>query len=109
MLTHANLLAVVAGQLGAINQIGSIYGQEFTPEDTMISYLPLAHIFDRCGLLLQPLKPWLHKDSTYTPGCIALHRQLPVENCEARTLTRLRCCSPLARAGNRHGWQLVKA
>jgi long-subunit acyl-CoA synthetase (AMP-forming) len=57
MLTHANLLAVVAGQLAAINQIGSVYGQEFTPEDIMISYLPLAHIFDRCGVLL-PLGPF---------------------------------------------------
>ena len=47
MLTHANLLAVVAGQRAAIDQIGGAYGQRFTPEDTMISYLPLAHIFDR--------------------------------------------------------------
>ena len=49
MLTHANLLAVVAGQRAAIDQIGGAYGQRFTPEDTMISYLPLAHIFDRCA------------------------------------------------------------
>ncbi|EIE18699.1 long chain acyl-CoA synthetase 4 [Coccomyxa subellipsoidea C-169] len=47
MLTHANLLSVVAGQLGAINQVGGRYGQRFTQEDVMISYLPLAHIFDR--------------------------------------------------------------
>ncbi|BDA49779.1 Long chain acyl-CoA synthetase 4 [Coccomyxa sp. Obi] len=47
MLTHANLLSVVAGQLGAINQVGGRYGQTFTQEDVMISYLPLAHIFDR--------------------------------------------------------------
>jgi long-subunit acyl-CoA synthetase (AMP-forming) len=53
MLTHANLLAVVAGQLGAINQVGGRYGQKFTQDDVMISYLPLAHIFDRWGM-------WLH-------------------------------------------------
>lgn len=47
MLTHANLLSVVAGQLGAINQVGGRYGQTFTEDDVMISYLPLAHIFDR--------------------------------------------------------------
>lgn len=51
MLTHANLLSVVAGQLGAINQVGGRYGQTFTQEDVMISYLPLAHIFDRCALV----------------------------------------------------------
>ncbi len=50
MLTHANLLSVVAGQLGAINQVGGRYGQTFTQEDVMISYLPLAHIFDRSAL-----------------------------------------------------------
>ena len=50
MLTHANLLSVVAGQLGAINQVGGRYGQTFTQEDVMISYLPLAHIFDRCAV-----------------------------------------------------------
>ena len=55
MLTHANLLSVVAGQLGAINQVGGRYGQTFTQEDVMISYLPLAHIFDRCALVLLQL------------------------------------------------------
>lgn len=54
MLTHANLLSVVAGQLGAINQVGGRYGQTFTQDDVMISYLPLAHIFDRCAAMSVP-------------------------------------------------------
>ena len=48
MLTHANILSVVAGQLGAINQVAGRYGEKFNQDDVMISYLPLAHIFDRC-------------------------------------------------------------
>ena len=49
MLSHANVLTVVAGQLGAINQIAGAYGETFSTDDVMISYLPLAHIFDRCA------------------------------------------------------------
>ena len=49
MLTHANILSVVAGQLGAINQVAGRYGEKFNQDDVMISYLPLAHIFDRCA------------------------------------------------------------
>lgn len=47
MLTHSNLLYTVAGTLLSINQMGAEFGEEFTPDDTMLSYLPLAHIFDR--------------------------------------------------------------
>eukprot|EP00884_Botryococcus_braunii_P002561 jgi/Botrbrau1/12305/Bobra.0205s0004.1 len=47
MLTHSNLLHTVAGTLCSMNQLGGAMGEEFTPEDTMLSYLPLAHIFDR--------------------------------------------------------------
>ena len=47
MLTHANILSVVAGQLSAINQVAGRYGEKFNQDDVMISYLPLAHIFDR--------------------------------------------------------------
>ena len=52
MLTHGNLLAVVAGQLLGMDKMGEIIerpgdSQRFTPDDVMISYLPLAHIFDR--------------------------------------------------------------
>ncbi len=55
MLTHGNLLAVVAGQLLGMDKLGDVIMQEgvpqrFTPNDVMISYLPLAHIFDRRAL-----------------------------------------------------------
>lgn len=49
MLSHYNVLTVVAGQLAATNQIASGYGETFSADDVMISYLPLAHIFDRCA------------------------------------------------------------
>ncbi len=47
MLSHGNLLATVAGCLASMDQIGGMYDQRFTPQDVMLSYLPLAHIFDR--------------------------------------------------------------
>ena len=47
MLTHWNILSVVAGQMAAINQVAGRYGEQFNQDDVMISYLPLAHIFDR--------------------------------------------------------------
>ena len=47
MLTHYNILSVVAGQLAAINQVATRYGEKFNKDDVMLSYLPLAHIFDR--------------------------------------------------------------
>jgi hypothetical protein len=55
MLTHGNLMAVVAGQLVGMDKMGEQIErpecpQRFTPNDVMISYLPLAHIFDRCAL-----------------------------------------------------------
>lgn len=49
MLSHCNVLTVVAGQLAATNQIAAGYGETFSADDVMISYLPLAHIFDRCA------------------------------------------------------------
>ena len=56
MLTHGNLLAVVAGQLLGMDKLGDVIMQEgvpqrFTTNDVMISYLPLAHIFDRRALV----------------------------------------------------------
>lgn len=41
MLTHANLLANLAGCTAILN---------FTPEDVHISYLPLAHSFERLAM-----------------------------------------------------------
>jgi hypothetical protein len=58
MLTHANILSVVAGQLGAINQVAGRYGEKFNQDDVMISYLPLAHIFDRCAKALICQTQW---------------------------------------------------
>lgn len=54
MLTHGNLMAVVAGQLMGMDKISEQTErpespQRFTQDDVMMSYLPLAHIFDRCG------------------------------------------------------------
>ena len=56
MLTHGNLLAVVAGQLLGMDKLGDVImqagvPQRFTTNDVMISYLPLAHIFDRRALV----------------------------------------------------------
>ena len=52
MLTHHNILSVVAGQLAAINQVATRYGEKFNKDDVMLSYLPLAHIFDRWARLI---------------------------------------------------------
>ena len=47
MLSHGNILAVVAGQLDGLNQACALFNQKFTEDDVFLSYLPLAHIFDR--------------------------------------------------------------
>jgi long-chain acyl-CoA synthetase len=47
MITHGGLLATVAGQARGFRQIGERVGQALGPSDVMLSYLPLAHIFDR--------------------------------------------------------------
>ena len=61
MLSHRNVLTVVAGQLAAINQIAVAYGETFSADDVMISYLPLAHIFDRCAPLWVAAPPPLSR------------------------------------------------
>jgi long-chain acyl-CoA synthetase len=47
MVTHGGLIATVAGQVAGFDQIGGLVGQTLSPDDVMLSYLPLAHIFDR--------------------------------------------------------------
>ena len=47
MLTHWNILSVVAGQMAAINQVAGRFGEKSNQDNVMISYLPLAHVFER--------------------------------------------------------------
>jgi long-chain acyl-CoA synthetase len=47
LITHAAVLTTVAGQRAGMDQVGGAMGERFTPGDVMLSYLPLAHIFDR--------------------------------------------------------------
>tara|TARA_B110000285_G_C15024399_1_gene563346 strand:+ start:231 stop:551 length:321 start_codon:yes stop_codon:yes gene_type:complete len=44
MLTNANFLSAITN----IMQMASVFG--FNDKDTYISYLPLAHVFDRLGV-----------------------------------------------------------
>jgi long-chain acyl-CoA synthetase len=47
MITHGGILATVAGQARSFDQLGEELGETLTSDDVMLSYLPLAHIFDR--------------------------------------------------------------
>ena len=47
LITHGAVLTTVAGQRAGMDQMGGPMGERFTPDDVMLSYLPLAHIFDR--------------------------------------------------------------
>ena len=48
MLSHAAVISEVAGLHAFLKQIGE--GTSITEEDVVLSYLPLAHIFDRSTL-----------------------------------------------------------
>ena len=50
MLSHAAVISEVAGLHAFLKQIGE--GTSVTEEDVVLSYLPLAHIFDRCALVI---------------------------------------------------------
>ncbi|KAK9828036.1 hypothetical protein WJX81_003948 [Elliptochloris bilobata] len=47
MLKHSAVVAVVAGILAFLNQVAPTFGANLSEKDVMLSYLPLAHIFDR--------------------------------------------------------------
>ena len=47
MITHGGILSTVAGQARSFDQLGEKLGETLTRDDVMLSYLPLAHIFDR--------------------------------------------------------------
>jgi len=47
LISHRAVLTTVAGQRAGMDQMGGPMGERFTPDDVMLSYLPLAHIFDR--------------------------------------------------------------
>lgn len=51
MISHSAVIAEVAGVHAFLRQIGESIGEN----DVMLSYLPLAHIFDRCGYFLTPI------------------------------------------------------
>lgn len=46
MISHSAVVAEVAGLHAFLKQIS--YGNSITERDVVLSYLPLAHIFDRC-------------------------------------------------------------
>lgn len=48
MLSHGAILSCVDGQMNFFNLAAAKYGEKFTQNDVMLSFLPLAHIFDRC-------------------------------------------------------------
>jgi long-subunit acyl-CoA synthetase (AMP-forming) len=45
MITHAALVATIAG----CNQYLASFNESLGPEDSYLSFLPLAHVFDRCA------------------------------------------------------------
>ena len=47
MLSHRAVISEVAGLHAFLKQIGE--GTTVTEKDVVLSYLPLAHIFDRCA------------------------------------------------------------
>lgn len=49
LLTHANVVGVVAGLIAYLKMDPTI---NMGPEHSFLSYLPLAHIFDRWGTSL---------------------------------------------------------
>jgi long-chain acyl-CoA synthetase len=45
MITHANLVCAIAG----CNQYLESFNETLGENDSYLSFLPLAHVFDRCG------------------------------------------------------------
>lgn len=63
MISHSAVVAEVAGLHAFLKQIS--YGNSITERDVVLSYLPLAHIFDRC--LIPPTFTPIHLQSS--PRC----------------------------------------
>ena len=64
MISHSAVISEVAGVHAFLKQIS--YGSTITEDDVVLSYLPLAHIFDRCALS-EPRRP--HSWSSYEKSC----------------------------------------
>lgn len=52
LLTHDSILTTVEAQIQLLSHFESI--GTLGPDDCFLSYLPLAHIFDRCGERTMP-------------------------------------------------------
>ena len=50
LITHRAVVSTVAAQIDYLSLVGPVMGGGLGPDDVMLSYLPLAHIFDRCAL-----------------------------------------------------------
>ena len=64
MISHSAVISEVAGLHAFLKQIS--YGSTITEGDVVLSYLPLAHIFDRCALS-DPRRA--HSWSSYEMNC----------------------------------------
>jgi long-subunit acyl-CoA synthetase (AMP-forming) len=47
MISHANLVSAIAG----CNQYLESFNESLGEEDSYLSFLPLAHVFDRCACM----------------------------------------------------------
>ena len=72
LLTHRAVIATVAAQIDYTALVGPSMGGGFSTDDVMLSYLPLAHIFDRCAER-HPLHPlWRRPAQALACVCPAL-------------------------------------
>ena len=53
LITHRAVVSTVAAQIEYLSMVGPSMGGGLSPDDVMLSYLPLAHIFDRRAFSLQ--------------------------------------------------------
>ena len=76
MLSHAAVISEVAGLHAFLKQIGE--GTSVTEEDVVLSYLPLAHIFDRRALVICscPVLGYLKQHSSLNACSIRLQEAL---------------------------------
>lgn len=82
LITHRAVVSTVAAQIDYLRLVGPTMGGGLGPDDVMLSYLPLAHIFDRCALRGGPhdsaplWEAFEHNTTTEGFPCpmVALHR-----------------------------------